>query len=42
LTVLGEHSWYLPRWLGWLPHIEVESAEVPLVIASDLVPTVLA
>jgi uncharacterized membrane protein YdfJ with MMPL/SSD domain len=27
LTVLGEHSWYLPRWLGWLPHIEVESPE---------------
>jgi RND superfamily putative drug exporter len=25
LTLLGEHSWYLPTWLGWLPHIEVES-----------------
>lgn len=27
LTVLGEHSWYLPRRLGWLPHMEVESPE---------------
>jgi len=25
LTLLGERSWYLPRWLGWLPRIEVES-----------------
>ena len=26
LTLLGERSWYLPRWLDWLPHIEVERA----------------
>jgi hypothetical protein len=19
LSLLGERSWYLPRWLGWLP-----------------------
>ena len=25
LSLLGEHSWYLPRWLNWLPRIEVES-----------------
>jgi RND superfamily putative drug exporter len=24
LAILGEHTWYLPRWLGWLPHLEVE------------------
>ena len=24
LAILGERSWYLPRWLGWLPHLEVE------------------
>jgi RND superfamily putative drug exporter len=24
LTLLGERSWYLPRWLDWLPHVEVE------------------
>ncbi len=24
LTLLGERSWYLPRWLEWLPHMEVE------------------
>jgi uncharacterized membrane protein YdfJ with MMPL/SSD domain len=26
LALLGERSWYLPRWLGWLPHVEIEGA----------------
>jgi len=26
LALLGERTWYLPRWLGWLPHLEVEGA----------------
>jgi uncharacterized membrane protein YdfJ with MMPL/SSD domain len=25
LALLGERTWYLPRWLGWLPHLELES-----------------
>ncbi|MCU1491991.1 MAG: hypothetical protein JWM85_3396 [Acidimicrobiaceae bacterium] len=33
LTLLGERSWYLPRWLKWLPHLEIESAEIPAAIA---------
>jgi RND superfamily putative drug exporter len=24
LTLLDARSWYLPSWLGWLPHVEVE------------------
>jgi RND superfamily putative drug exporter len=24
MTLLGEWNWYLPRWLEWLPRIEVE------------------
>ena len=24
LGLLDSRSWYLPRWLGWLPHVEVE------------------
>jgi putative drug exporter of the RND superfamily len=24
LGLLDRHSWYLPRWLDWLPHVEVE------------------
>jgi RND superfamily putative drug exporter len=24
LTLLGDRSWYLPRWLEWLPHVDVE------------------
>jgi uncharacterized membrane protein YdfJ with MMPL/SSD domain len=26
LTLLDRWSWYLPRWLDWLPHVEVERA----------------
>jgi RND superfamily putative drug exporter len=30
LTLLDRHSWYLPSWLEWLPHVEVERpAESP-------------
>jgi uncharacterized membrane protein YdfJ with MMPL/SSD domain len=25
LSLLGRRSWYLPRWLGWLPQVEVEA-----------------
>ena len=24
LALLGERTWYLPSWLEWLPHVEVE------------------
>ena len=24
MALLGERSWYLPRWLEWIPHLEVE------------------
>ena len=26
MELLGERNWYLPRWLSWLPHFEVEAA----------------
>src|SRR3954454_1004407 len=26
LALLGERAWWLPRWLGWLPTIDVEGA----------------
>jgi RND superfamily putative drug exporter len=25
LALLGERTWYLPRWLGWLPHVDIDS-----------------
>ena len=25
LNLLDRHCWYLPRWLGWLPHLEIEA-----------------
>jgi putative drug exporter of the RND superfamily len=24
MALLGDRNWYLPRWLDWLPHLEVE------------------
>jgi RND superfamily putative drug exporter len=24
LAMLDERAWYLPSWLGWLPHVEIE------------------
>ena len=29
LALLGERTWYLPRWLGWLPHLELEGGGPP-------------
>jgi RND superfamily putative drug exporter len=26
MELLGKHSWYLPRWLNWLPDLRVEPA----------------
>jgi len=28
MQLLGDWNWYLPRWLDWLPHVEVERHEV--------------
>ena len=24
MALLGDRSWYLPGWLEWIPHLEVE------------------
>ena len=29
LALLDRRSWYLPRWLEWLPHVEVEAPATP-------------
>ena len=29
LALLRERTWYLPRWLDWLPHLEIEGAGEP-------------
>ena len=26
MKLLGSRNWYLPRWLGWLPHVSVEGS----------------
>jgi hypothetical protein len=27
MTLLGERSWYLPRWLGWLPGRRLDGSD---------------
>ena len=29
LALLGERAWWLPRWLRWLPSLDVEGADLP-------------
>ena len=29
LTLLDERTWFLPRWLDWLPHVQVERPGTP-------------
>ena len=29
LALLGDRSWYLPRWLGWLPRVELDRVPTP-------------
>jgi RND superfamily putative drug exporter len=26
MKLLGDRNWYLPRWLDWLPRLQVEGA----------------
>ena len=30
MRLLGDYNWYLPRWLEWLPRIEIEGHEAAL------------
>ncbi len=44
LSLLGERSWYLPRWLDWLPRFDVESSGIDPVtveVERTLVPAAL-
>ncbi len=29
MAILGDRSWYLPRWLEWIPHLEIEGHPAP-------------
>jgi len=29
MALLGDRSWYLPKWLDWIPHLEVEGRVAP-------------
>jgi RND superfamily putative drug exporter len=30
MSLFGKWNWYLPRWLGWLPHLSIEGTPAPL------------
>jgi RND superfamily putative drug exporter len=30
MQILGRWNWYLPRWLEWLPRLQVEGPGQPL------------
>ncbi|MBV8256744.1 MAG: MMPL family transporter, partial [Actinobacteria bacterium] len=35
MSLLGDRAWYLPRWLEWLPHVEVERhPEAPAAVST--------
>jgi putative drug exporter of the RND superfamily len=34
MRLLGERNWYLPSWLEWLPHVEIEDPAMPAQAAS--------
>ena len=36
MTLLGRWNWYLPPWLDWLPHVEVERAQAEHAVGSPL------
>lgn len=38
MVLLGKWNWYLPSWLGWLPHISVEGAPAAAGTAGALDP----
>ncbi|HZP89444.1 MAG TPA: MMPL family transporter, partial [Actinomycetota bacterium] len=41
MRLLGDWNWYLPKWLGWLPTINVEGREPQHVLRPSIEPVVL-
>jgi RND superfamily putative drug exporter len=35
LSLLGDRAWYLPRWLGWLPRVEIARHAQPALSAKS-------
>lgn len=33
MALLGGRNWYLPPWLGWIPHVEIEGGSPPAAVA---------
>jgi RND superfamily putative drug exporter len=41
MRLLGDWNWYLPRWLAWLPRIDIEGREPQHVLRPAIEPVVL-
>jgi RND superfamily putative drug exporter len=37
MALLGDRNWYFPRWLAWLPQLNVEGASHPAPSAAPAV-----
>ena len=37
MTLLGDRNWYLPRWLEWLPNLQLEGEPAPPVVEVPMV-----
>jgi RND superfamily putative drug exporter len=35
MKLLGDRNWYFPRWLEWIPRVNVEGHEPDLVVVGD-------
>jgi uncharacterized membrane protein YdfJ with MMPL/SSD domain len=35
MELLGDRSWYMPRFLGWLPDLRVESGGASRTVTSE-------
>jgi putative drug exporter of the RND superfamily len=42
MELLGDRNWYLPRWLQWLPHLNVEGDTQPPPAAIPPAPATVA
>lgn len=39
MTLLGNVNWYLPRWLQWLPAMQIETESAPAALSTESRPT---
>jgi RND superfamily putative drug exporter len=38
MELLGDRNWWFPKWLGWLPQVQVEGSEIEIPPAVEPAP----